>query len=106
MLQQKLDLVALNQQLLKCTDKLENIGKSVFVSEKYCAVCCDINNLKTLQKELMSAGVDFNAPTLLLSECALTYVEATRYLYMAVYIWEYNCTHWLINIYTCTYWLI
>ena len=85
MLQQKLQVVANNQQLLKCTDKLKSLDSNVFISEKYCAVCCDINNLNILQKRLMTAGVDFNAPTLLLSECALTYVETTRYLlYVAV----------------------
>ena len=45
----------------------------------YCAICCDISDLPALQCKLKTAGVDFNAPTLFISECVLTYIDANRY---------------------------
>ena len=80
----KVDIIAQNQQLFNITKKLRSVSESVISSDKYCAVYCDINNLPALRQDLEIAGIDFDAPTLLVSECALTYVEAKRYVSMSV----------------------
>ena len=49
-------------------------------SVAYSAISCDICDLHILRVQLERAGVDFTAPTLLMSECVLTYINATRYI--------------------------
>lgn len=47
-------------------------------SPKYHLLGCDLQDCVRLQTALVAAGLDLGAPTLLLSECVLTYVPFER----------------------------
>ena len=47
-------------------------------SANYVMLEQDMSNTNQLQLNLILAGFDFNKPTLLLSECAITYMEETE----------------------------
>ena len=49
-------------------------------SQLYAAIGCDLSDLERLEHSLVLCGVDFSCPTLLLSECALTYMQPERCL--------------------------
>ena len=78
MIERKLDAVSRNSHLQQCIGEWKCVNSEFIASEGYCAICCDINNLSALHRILEKAGVDFNAPTLFLSECVLTYINPNR----------------------------
>ncbi|XP_078719878.1 tRNA wybutosine-synthesizing protein 4 [Lampetra fluviatilis] len=47
-------------------------------SADYCLLGVDVTRLRELEESLVGTGLDPAAPTLLLSECVLTYVDANR----------------------------
>lgn len=53
-------------------------GPALADSQQYAAIGCDLSDLEKLERSLVLCGVDFSRPTLLLSECALTYMEPER----------------------------
>jgi O-methyltransferase involved in polyketide biosynthesis len=75
----KLHIINQNPQLLECTGELTDVTKSLVRSTVYSAISCDICDMESLRLCLEKAGVDFTAPTLLIAECVLTYIKATRY---------------------------
>ena len=46
-----------------------------FHSSAYHILPADLRDLASVESQLSSAGIDFNAPTLFLSECVLIYME-------------------------------
>ena len=62
----------------KCVGQMKWLNDSVVASKAYCALGCDISDIPSLKSNLRVAGVDYNYPTLFISECVLTYVNAER----------------------------
>ena len=56
-------------------------GDNLTVSNHYCIVGCDLYQLDEFQKLLGLADVDYRIPTLLLSECVLTYMDMSKYVH-------------------------
>lgn len=77
-IQRKLDVIQENLQLKKCVGYLEWVNDSVIVSKAYSAISCDLTNLSALKCNLKKAEIDFNVPTLFISECVLTYINPER----------------------------
>ena len=55
-------------------------GPSITDSLHYAAIGCDLCDLSGLEESLALCGIEFSWPTLLLSECVLTYMQPQRYL--------------------------
>lgn len=47
-------------------------------SKKYSVIGCDLTDLKLLQALLIENGMAFALPTLIISECVLTYIEPAK----------------------------
>lgn len=56
-------------------------------SQQYAAIGCDLSDLEKLEHSLVLCGVDFSCPTLLLSECVLTYMEPERCCTSCFVLW-------------------
>eukprot|EP01025_Chloroclados_australasicus_P045242 TRINITY_DN4939_c0_g1_i5.p2 TRINITY_DN4939_c0_g1~~TRINITY_DN4939_c0_g1_i5.p2 ORF type:complete len:332 (-),score=32.89 TRINITY_DN4939_c0_g1_i5:253-1248(-) len=55
--------------------KQDALGYGRVSSEKYRTIPTDLRNLEQLQEELQKINLQFNLPTLILSECCLVYLE-------------------------------
>ena len=55
-------------------------GPSITDSLHYAVIGCDLCDLSGLEESLALCGIEFSWPTLLLSECVLTYMQPQRYL--------------------------
>ena len=53
----------------------ENPSNPKISSEKYSLRSCDLNNIKSLDTILKEEGLDPEAPTLVISECVMVYLE-------------------------------
>ncbi|XP_064387765.1 tRNA wybutosine-synthesizing protein 4-like isoform X2 [Halichondria panicea] len=58
--------------------RVPTASPDVFLSDNYCMIGCDITDTGKLADLLVMCGIDYNAPTLLISECVLTYVEPDK----------------------------
>ena len=56
-------------------EKLDPTTKSALHTSAYHIIPADLRNLELLRDSLKTCDIDFSAPTLLLSECVLVYVE-------------------------------
>ena len=68
--------------LIKRSEKCRNLLKRPqfqdqggIISDTFTLFACDLENQKELQKKLEQLHFDFKAPTLILSECVITYME-------------------------------
>ena len=68
--------------LIKRSEKCKNLLKRPqfqdqggIISDNFTLFACDLANQKELQKKLEQLKFDFKAPTLILSECVITYME-------------------------------
>ena len=66
-------------------NRVANLVSGVQIQEEdnlqtpnYSLLGCDLTELLALQQKLESSGVEYEKPTLFLSECVLTYVEAEK----------------------------
>jgi O-methyltransferase involved in polyketide biosynthesis len=79
------DLVKRKSDIIMSTDYLKTEIENPVVSERgeissraYALVGCDLLDQSALHQKLLASGVLFDAPTLLLSECVLTYVSCGK----------------------------
>lgn len=78
MIQRKLAVIAESPQLQQCIGRLTFVNNDIVMGDTYSAISCDVTDLAAFHCKLEEAGVDFNAPTLLVSECVLTYIDPER----------------------------
>ena len=62
-----------HDMFMSCLSKFQ-IAEGCLDSVDYCITGCDLTNLKLLQKLLIEKNIDFSLPTLIISECVLTYI--------------------------------
>jgi len=74
----KLKVLQAVPDLLKLVERELVCGEAFFNSKYYCVVGCDLNCLTKLQQLLEAGHVKYGVPTLLLSECVLTYIQPER----------------------------
>ena len=53
----------------------ESVSNPKITSDKYSLRSCDLNNIESLAKILQEEGLDPEAPTLVISECVMVYLE-------------------------------
>ena len=73
----KTDIILSSQELLKLVSPVE-VAEGVLKCSNYVVVGCDLTDLTKLDKLLTVCGVDYSVPSLVLSECVLTYIEPHR----------------------------
>ncbi|GFS32152.1 hypothetical protein NPIL_396311 [Nephila pilipes] len=77
-LKRKLEYIALSEfsNLLNlCNKQVETNSNILLNSEEYVMLGVDMQNCKELENCFHDLEIDFNVPTLFLSECALTYIN-------------------------------
>ena len=74
----KVAIVNGNVHLSSATGGLLSEDSDTVNSEHYCLIGCDVTHLETLERMLVGCGVDFECPTLVMSECVLTYINPQK----------------------------
>ena len=77
-MQHKLSIILTTPELSCMVPNVSSRGDKVTVSDHYCIIGCDLYQLDEFQTLLKLADVDYTIPTLLLSECVLTYMDVSR----------------------------
>lgn len=62
---------------MACLQEIDT-AEAFLDSKHYSAIGCDLRNLELVQKLLIKSNVDFSIPTLIISECVLTYITPTE----------------------------
>jgi len=72
-------------KLLHLASKDRNMSILIFLyftdlfSDKYVLIGCDLEFLSYVERQLIQCEIQFNCPTLVLSEVAMCYMDASRY---------------------------
>ena len=74
----KLKVLQASPDLLKLVEGELICEETFFDSKHYCVIGCDLNCLTKLQRLLEAGHVKYGVPTVLLSECVLTYIQPER----------------------------
>ena len=86
----KQSLIESTPQLISLVENASECVPGILDSTQYALVGCDLCHLSELARLLQLCGLNYCVPTLLLSECVLTYVEPERYVYRSL-CWN-SCT--------------
>lgn len=94
----KIDIILSTEELVKLMSPVDT-AEGILKSSSYSIVGCDLTDLTKLDSSLTFCGVDYSLPSLVLSECVLTYIEPHRCLFICIiYLWFVE----IVTIYHCS----
>lgn len=86
-IKRKINLIAQSKELQSkvplLTDYCDGIGY-VYGSDNYILIGVDLSNVSRLEEICNLCGLQYDAPTLFLSECAVTYMRKNEYAFYLV----------------------
>lgn len=68
-----------NCELLRSSVEEWSVSEGSLISKNYSILGCDLTKLDLLEKMLIQCELDFKLPTLIISECVLTYIHPEKY---------------------------
>ena len=75
--QAKIDRIR-NCEILRSSLEEWSVSEGCLTSQKYSILGCDLTKLDLLEKMLGQCELDFKLPTLIISECVLTYIHPAK----------------------------